>query len=624
MTTNEDVILSEDLYREIFNRIAKPAVILETNGTIFLINEQTIMLFGDHGSKKIGNKIWDLKIFQHSNFSEKIYTELKKQLTQEKNAHFSIKYSLDGFSHVLDCSLNKIFLDERQKYYLWQADEITSLIEVQKKLETSEQYYGSLFNNFKEAIMIVNPHSGFLSGNKATLELFGCKTKEEFIGQTPWSLSPEYQPDGILSSIKAQHMMKKALENGSNFFEWRHKKINGEEFDTTVYLSRLILNEKEQIMHAWVRDISKEKQLEKERNRLLKIIDQAPDFISYSNLARKVVYINPAGKLMAGMKADENLNDVKIEDFHPKWAFDKIANEGIPFAVEHETWEGETALKTKSGEVFPVWQTIMSHKDSRGKIEYISTIIRDLRPQKVLEEERFHNQKSESLSLFAGGIAHDFNNMLTSVLGSLSLLELEMMENTADRDYSLQLIKEAVNATNRAAKLTKQLLSYSKGGTSNPKLIEVFPVVKESANFVQHGSNCIVCYDFEEGLWPIYADELKISQVFHNLVLNAIQAMEAGGKIQIAGRNIILAPNNVQTLKPGKYVQISIEDTGKGISPEQISKIFDPYFSTKQGGTGLGLAICMTIVRNHKGTITVESQLNKGTKFSIYIPAYLK
>ena len=190
----------------------------------------------------------------------------------------------------------------------------------------------------------------------------------------------------------------------------------------------------------------------------------------------------------------------------------------------------------------------MSHYDSNGDLEYISTIIRDLRPQKILEEERIHHQKLESLSLFAGGIAHDFNNMLTTVLGSLSLLEIELDDANKNKSYYLSLIEEAIKATNRATKLTKQLLSYSKGGTSHLKKIEIVPVVKEAAEFVLHGSNCALKFDFEANLFPVYADELQLSQIIQNLVLNGIQAMENGGTIQIEGKNATISSQDMQSM----------------------------------------------------------------------------
>lgn len=314
--------------------------------------------------------------------------------------------------------------------------------------------------------MIVDPKSGFLSGNKATLKLFGFKTRDDFVGQTPWSLSPEYQPDGTLSSVKALRMMQKAIKNGSNLFEWRHKRITGEEFDSIVYLSRLVLDEEQEIMHAWVRDVTKERKIKAERDRLLRIISQTPDFISISNTKKNIIYVNPAGRKLLGIGLTESLEKYNPTDFHPKWAYDLIFNRGIPIALKHGVWEGETAFLDRKGNEIPVSQLIMAHKNSNGKIEYISTVARDLRYLKILEQERMHNQKLESLSIFAGGIAHDFNNMLTAVLGALSLLKLETESNSKDVKYYLNLINDAEKAINQATNLTQQLLTYSKG--TNP------------------------------------------------------------------------------------------------------------------------------------------------------------
>ncbi|WP_457557273.1 ATP-binding protein [Candidatus Harpocratesius sp.] len=611
-----------NLFYEIFSNINNVLIILNNKGKITEINKFGAKWLESPTEKLIGNTLWNIPIIKNSNFNEDKFNECKNKVKEEKESKFQLEYEKNKAFHIFKVIFKLISNNHQKELFLFNAKEITSHLKLRQKLKSSEKSYISLFNNSNEAIMIVEPKSGFLLGNKATLKLFNCKSNEDFVGQTPWSLSPKYQLDGTLSSVKALQMMNKAINYGSNLFEWRHKKVSGEEFDAIVYLSRLVLDENEEIMHAWVRDVSKERKIEAERDRLLRIISQTPDFISISDTKKKIIYLNPAGRKLLGIGVNESLNSYNISKFHPKWAYDLILERGLPIALKYGVWEGETAFLDKKGNEIPVSQLIMSHKDSSGKIEYVSTVARDLRYIKIIEQERIHNQKLESLSLFAGGIAHDFNNMLTAVLGSLSLLKLEAEASLQDSEYFFSLISDAEKAINRATNLTQQLLTYSKGTNPIKKEIQLNQIIKEAANFVSHGSKCAINFDFQTDLWSIYADPGQISQVIQNLVLNAIQAMKFGGVIEIKAKNSFLPPDNPYSLKNTKYVQISVQDKGDGIDQNIIGKIFDPFFTTKAKGTGLGLSICQSIISKHQGRITVKSEPLQGTKFTIFLPAY--
>jgi signal transduction histidine kinase/CheY-like chemotaxis protein len=242
--------------------------------------------------------------------------------------------------------------------------------------------------------------------------------------------------------------------------------------------------------------------------------------------------------------------------------------------------------------------------------------------QEIFERERMEAelsrvQKLESLGLLAGGIAHDFNNLLGAIMGNISLAMLDVdPENSA-----YQQLTKAERASFRAQELTRQLLTFSRGGAPVKKRITLPGIITEAAGLSLRGSRVLHELSIAADLWPVEADEGQMMQVFNNLLINADQAMPVGGIIRIAAVNATLAPGEVPSLAAGRYVMITVSDGGTGIPREHLGKIFDPYFTTKQKGSGLGLAATHSIIRKHDGHITVGSELGKGTVFHVYLPA---
>ena len=244
-------------------------------------------------------------------------------------------------------------------------------------------------------------------------------------------------------------------------------------------------------------------------------------------------------------------------------------------------------------------------------------MVTDISERKMMEDEVLNARKLEATGVLAGGIAHDFNNLLTGILGNI---ELAKMYARQDKKVSERL-SEAEQATLRAKDLTLQLLTFSKGGAPVKSALAVKDLIRELVNFSLRGSKVKCDFSIPDDLWPIEADEGQISQVMNNMIINADQSMPEGGTIRVACMNTTVGTADVPSLKAGRYVQVLIEDKGIGILPEHRSKIFDPYFTTKQRGSGLGLATSYSIIRKHHGQITVESTPGKGSTFRIYLPA---
>jgi PAS domain S-box-containing protein len=257
--------------------------------------------------------------------------------------------------------------------------------------------------------------------------------------------------------------------------------------------------------------------------------------------------------------------------------------------------------------------------DGTGKLFGVVLVFRDIAESYRLEAEREKIGKLESIGVLAGGIAHDFNNILTSILGNINLAELNAREE--DCVELTARLKDAETASLRARDLTQQLLTFARGGEPVKSIISISKVLEESTILALSGSGKKPVLSIPDDLWVIDADEGQINQVINNIVINADQAMPEGGIINITARNLTVSKAIFPNFNEDDYVEIAIQDYGIGISPDHLQRIFEPYFTTKQKGSGLGLATSYSIITNHGGYLTVESDKDVGTIFKIYLPA---
>jgi two-component system cell cycle sensor histidine kinase/response regulator CckA len=287
--------------------------------------------------------------------------------------------------------------------------------------------------------------------------------------------------------------------------------------------------------------------------------------------------------------------------------------------LESPSWWTRTRILAFTGVLslgallFIGWITVLRRQVQQQTGQIRGQMEREVR----LQSELARAGKLESLGLLAGGIAHDFNNLLTVLMGNISLIRM-------DRDLhedSRHSLEQAEKATNRARDLTQQLLTFAKGGAPIRAAVSLPEVVREVAEFALHGAKVRCEFDLPPKLWPANVDKNQIGQVVQNIVINAVQAMPAGGVIRIALSNCEVGTEMGQLLEPGRYVRIDFSDQGPGIPADDLSRIFDPYFTTKKNGSGLGLATVHSIVKKHAGRISAESGPGKGTTFHVWLPA---
>ncbi|MBT3192621.1 MAG: response regulator [Verrucomicrobia bacterium] len=346
------------------------------------------------------------------------------------------------------------------------------------------------------------------------------------------------------------------------------------------------------------------------------LFEHSPDAIFIEDDKGTVLEANSAACALHGMTHDEligsNVLDLvppdqrkQVQDSFSGWLDETLhADEGFSY--------------TKSGEVIPV--EVRAQKLELRDQQAVLLHVRDISERVRMERQLIQAQKLESVGILAGGIAHDFNNILTGVLGNISFAKLDTPEDAA----AYESICEAEKAAFRARFLTQQLLTFSKGGAPVRKVESVAELLKDTANFVLSGSSATCQCDIDEALWPAEIDAGQISQVMENIVINASQAMPESGTIRLMARNIELGETSEEGcpgLAPGRYLKISVQDQGLGIDPDVLPRIFDPYFTTKKGGSGLGLATSYAIIKKHDGAISVDSKVNRGSLFTVCIPA---
>jgi signal transduction histidine kinase/CheY-like chemotaxis protein len=249
-----------------------------------------------------------------------------------------------------------------------------------------------------------------------------------------------------------------------------------------------------------------------------------------------------------------------------------------------------------------------------------AALLEQMAERQRMEDELLKARKIKSMGVLAAGIAHDFNNLLTGILGYVSLAKVVAQTDAQVVAY----LTEAEQACQRATALTQQLLTFAKDGAPVRHTVSLVELLRECVGFVLRGANVRGDIQTAADLWPVDVDAGQINQVIHNIVLNAMQAMPGGGTVQVLAENVVLAAGVPFPLPEGRYVKITVQDSGRGIPKEVLSNIFDPYFTTKAEGSGLGLTTAYAIVIKHEGYITIASEVDGGTTVVIYLPASQK
>ncbi len=500
--------------------------------------------------------------------------------------------------------------------------EVAERIRTQKELEHSELHFRTFFQTTPDAILITRLSDGVITlVNDGYVRMTGY-TREETMGQKTLDLNLWVDLD------ERQQYLEELQEKGSiDNFETRFRSKGGI-IHTCLISSRVIQVDDVFYILSVTRDIDDLKHVEaalaEEKERLMVTLHSIGDGVITTDKHGAITLMNQVAEELTGWSEEEAKGKPIEEVFYivneftreqcPNPVQQVIKSEKITGLANH------TVLISRHGQERILSDSAAPIRDQEGDLIGVVLVFRDDTEKRKIEQNMIKAEKLESLGILAGGIAHDFNNLLTAIIGNISLARSMSQSN----EFVRKRLDEAEKATFRSQDLTRQLLTFSKGGEPVKQTVWLENLVRDTASFTLRGSNVGCEFDIPDDLWAVDVDLGQIGQVFHNLMINADQAMPEGGVIILRMRNVHLRDEQVLYYPPyvtGDYLEIVVQDKGHGIEPENLEKIFDPYFTTKQKGSGLGLATTYSIIKRHDGFIFVDSKVGEGTTFSIYLPA---
>ena len=604
---------SEEKYRKLFTNEIDAISIFDVETRQMLdVNNAFLKLYG-----YTREEILQLKADDMSAEPEQTQTAIKKAANLgDTLIPTRLHKKKDGTRITVQISAGPYTWKGRTVMYAIMRD-ITAQKEAEEALQESEEKYRNLVETASLGIQISDCEGRITFSNTAHQKIHGL-SEEEVVGKFIWGFVvtkeekkklQEYYGFIIEEQPKPEpYFTVNKASDGSDVhlrIDWNYvRNAIGE----VTSICSIITD-----ISAW---IWAEETLKTSEQKFRSVIESCPEGVHMYEL-------EPDGRLFftgANPTADQILG---INHNH---LIGKTIEEAFPPLTETEIPERYREI-CRTGKS---WQTDqISYEDEHVKGIYevhafqtgpnkMALFFSDVTKKRFMEEELQKVQKVESVGILAGGIAHDFNNLLTAILGNISMAKIF---SQTDMKKVLERLTDAEKASLRARDLTQQLLTFSKGGAPVKSAASITDIIKDSTSFMLSGSNVRCDLQFPDNLWPVHIDEGQISQVIQNVIKNADQAMPEGGTVIVRAENMTASEHTSLPLRPGNYIHLTVSDEGIGISKKHLLKIFDPYFSTKQDGSGLGLAACYSIVKNHDGLITAESESGTGTTFHIYLPS---
>ncbi|HXY60183.1 MAG TPA: CHASE3 domain-containing protein [Chthoniobacterales bacterium] len=493
------------------------------------------------------------------------------------------------------------------------------------KLESAETHIRSVIQNILDGMIAVEENGAIRSMNPAAEKMFGCRDNE-MVGHSFTRLVPKLYESGHDAKPVPSNWTEILRRTGSIILAiGRNRKSIT--FPVEISLSEMIVDQ-QRLYVAMVRDVTErkrfEQQIDAEKEILAVTLRAIGDGVITCDVNGKVIMMNSEAEKLTGWSYKE-ANGQPL-----KSVFDVTVDLATQAKAQKSGYRSEAqsilvnlpetvTLTSKDGSERVIEQVASPIRDNKNEIGGVVLVFRDITERQRSEAERRKAETLEQLGLLAGGIAHDFNNLLTAIIGNISVASLLLPPD----DEMATRLDDAKNASMRARDLAQQLLTFARGGAPIKKTASIAKLIQDTVSFSLRGSRNRSEFDFATDVAPAEIDAGQISQVIANLVVNADQAMPNGGTLYVGCDNFCYDTNDVviPDLAPGDYVRVRIRDEGVGIPEKYMKRIFDPYFTTKPKGNGLGLTTCYSIIKNHNGLMTVESQVHIGTTFTIYLPA---
>ncbi|MCK4644390.1 PAS domain S-box protein [bacterium] len=484
-----------------------------------------------------------------------------------------------------------------------------------ENLRKSREKYKAILAAVPDLIFLIDNEGTFLD-YKAEIGQDLIQKPDYFIHRNVYEVVPKYIADLTLTHIK-----KAVKTNKMQKYEYMLINAKGQRED---FESRVVPAGRGECL-AIVRNITERKRAEREliseKERLDITLSSIGDGVISTDTKGNITLINKVAEKVLKVRKTDVMGHPITKYFKLLRSRDKKPLSPPPFKavlVDKKTidYTENILLVLPDSQHIEIGFSLSPVKATDGTLIGSVLAFRDITDILQMQDEMVKSQRLESLGVLAGGIAHDFKNILTVISGNIQLAEMFYDK----KEQTLEILREAYDASDKAVELTQQFLTFSKGGAPVKKAASLFELLEESITFTSRGSSITPKIKAADGLWNAEVDSGQISQVVNNLVLNAIQAMGDNGKLTVSASNVKLKKGEHHTLPAGNYIKIDFEDNGPGIPEETLAKIWDPYFTTKDAGNGLGLSSCYSIISKHEGHISVTSKVGKGTTFTILLP----
>jgi PAS domain S-box-containing protein len=549
-----------------------------------------------------------------------VVQDIVKKMTAGKsisNQNELLLITQEGLSLAAEVNMKMASSEGEMEIMGWVRD-ISGRENFQDSIREREERYRSLFE-LSPVGLIIWKDEKITMVNRAAMKLFGAEKIDELIGKSIWDVShPDYHDE-----LKARLAQVREKGLTPNILEYDFKKIDGNIVRVESAGAAITLYGR-QVFLAVYRDVTESREaseaIRENEEWLRAIFEATPNPIVVYDRVGHPLYLNPAFSKVFGWSLEE-LEGRRIP-FVPDEEKELTASKMQKLFESGKTIRFESKRQTKYGKILDMFIGASPIKDSQGSPAGMVVNLTDITERIKLEKQFYAAQRMESLGTLAGGIAHDFNNLLMGIQGNIGLLLFE--KDPKSKDY--EKLRNIENYIKKGSKLTSQLLGLARGGKYEVKPTDLNELIKSQNIMFGYARKEINIHPkYQNEIWPVDADQVQIDQVILNIYLNAWQAMPKGGDIFVETKNTVIykdynAPYHVE---PGKYVKVSVTDTGIGMDKETLQKIFEPFFTTKGmgKGTGLGLASVYGIVKNHGGFINAYSEVGNGSTFNIYLPA---
>ncbi len=607
-----DVFILEQYIDDIWNALPIPIITINNFGVISECSDAVEKLFEESKDFIIGKPI--CTYMSRSDY-QKIQS-VAKQHGSIKNAEVHIT-AVSGIQKLVSLSaMPRNDADGLIIGIFISLIDITEQKKIHDEVIRSEQKFRNIFESLHTAMFMFQLHDDdsliLINYNSAAQQLI-ADTPDIRIGSSYHDIFTGFTDDTI-------EKICRSIAAGDT--SWHADSIPFTTATDSIYFEIDVFNTDNNYVVMAIKDITQrttaENNLAEERERLAVTMTSITNCVISTDIAGNIILFNPIAESLCGWYRKSAIGkpiDIIVRMYdeknrkritHPVSAIIHT-NRMIPIE--------DSILVSNDGTEHIVTGVGAPLRNDTGTVIGTVIVLRDITQERRIEEERLKSTKLESIGILAGGIAHDFNNIMTTVLGNISLAK-----NLSTDKELIEVLDEAEKASLRAKDLTYQLLTFSKSTVLIRSSTDIRELIKNAVKFALYDSNITPILHIDESLSPVIVDEDQMSQILNNLIINAQQAMPNGGSLHLRAQNVSIQNNPSLPLKPGSYVIIEITDSGTGISPENINKIYDPYFTTKTDGTGLGLAMCYAIIQKYDGYIDVKSEPGKGTSFFIYLP----